>query len=67
VPRNGGAPWVERASSNRTAAGWCEPEEATSSFKHSTKQALITVAGKPGLDVPPGTRNAILKQAGLKN
>jgi hypothetical protein len=25
-----------------------------------------TVAGKPSLDVPPGTLNAILKQAGLK-
>ena len=26
----------------------------------------VTVAGKPSLDVPPGTLNAILKQAGLK-
>jgi hypothetical protein len=28
---------------------------------------ILTVAGKPGLDVPVGTLNAILKQAGLRN
>jgi predicted RNA binding protein YcfA (HicA-like mRNA interferase family) len=26
----------------------------------------VTVAGKLGLDVPPGTLNSILKQSGLK-
>ena len=35
-------------------------------FKHSTKPGVVTVAGKPGLDLPPGTLNSILKQAGLK-
>ncbi len=35
-------------------------------FRHSTKPGTVTVAGKPGVDVPPGTLNAILKQAGLK-
>lgn len=35
-------------------------------FKHPTKKGLVTVAGKPNLDVPPGTLNSILKQAGLK-
>jgi hypothetical protein len=25
-----------------------------------------TVAGKPGIDTPPGTLNSVLKQAGLK-
>ncbi|HEV2383116.1 MAG TPA: type II toxin-antitoxin system HicA family toxin [Terriglobia bacterium] len=35
-------------------------------FKHSTKMGTVTVAGKPNLDVPPGTLNNILKQAGLK-
>ncbi|MDP9348921.1 MAG: type II toxin-antitoxin system HicA family toxin [Gemmatimonadota bacterium] len=35
-------------------------------FKHPTKQGTVTVAGKPSLDVPPGTLNSILKQAGLK-
>ena len=35
-------------------------------FKHAGKGATVTVAGKPGVDVPPGTLNAVLKQAGLK-
>jgi hypothetical protein len=26
----------------------------------------VTVAGKPSVDVPPGTLNSALKQAGLK-
>jgi predicted RNA binding protein YcfA (HicA-like mRNA interferase family) len=35
-------------------------------FKSPGKPGTVTVAGKPSLDVPPGTLNAILKQAGLK-
>ena len=35
-------------------------------FTHSSKRGTVTLAGKPGVDVPPGTLNAILKQAGLK-
>jgi len=35
-------------------------------FKHPTKKGLVTVAGKMSVDVPPGTLNNILKQAGLK-
>jgi predicted RNA binding protein YcfA (HicA-like mRNA interferase family) len=35
-------------------------------FKHPTKSGKVTVAGKPGVEVPPGTLNAVLKQAGLK-
>jgi predicted RNA binding protein YcfA (HicA-like mRNA interferase family) len=35
-------------------------------FHHPTKPGTVTVAGKPSLDVPPGTLNSILKQAGLK-
>jgi predicted RNA binding protein YcfA (HicA-like mRNA interferase family) len=35
-------------------------------FKHLSKPGTVTVAGKPNLDVPPGTLNSILKQAGLK-
>jgi predicted RNA binding protein YcfA (HicA-like mRNA interferase family) len=35
-------------------------------FKHSAKAGLVTVAGKPGEDLAPGTLNSILKQAGLK-
>ena len=36
-------------------------------FKHPSKAGLVTVAGKPSVDVPPGTLDNILKQAGLKN
>jgi predicted RNA binding protein YcfA (HicA-like mRNA interferase family) len=35
-------------------------------FKHSSKSGTVTVSGKPNIDVPPGTLNSILKQAGLK-
>ena len=35
-------------------------------FKNPRKPGTVTVAGKPSLDIPPGTLNAILKQAGLK-
>jgi predicted RNA binding protein YcfA (HicA-like mRNA interferase family) len=35
-------------------------------FHHAAKSGTVTVAGKPSLDVPRGTLNNILKQAGLK-
>ena len=35
-------------------------------FHHNTKPGTVTVAGKPSVDVPPGTLNSALKQAGLK-
>ena len=35
-------------------------------YKHPTKSGLVTVAGKKSADVPKGTLNSILKQAGLK-
>lgn len=35
-------------------------------FKHGRKRGTVTVAGAPRLDIPPGTLNSILKQAGLK-
>jgi predicted RNA binding protein YcfA (HicA-like mRNA interferase family) len=35
-------------------------------FKHSTKSGTVTVSGKPSVDVPTGTLNSIMKQAGLK-
>ena len=35
-------------------------------YKHPSKHGTVTVAGKPSLDVPPGTLNSVLKQAGLK-
>ena len=35
-------------------------------YKHPTKPGRVTVAGKPADDLAPGTRNSIVKQAGLK-
>jgi predicted RNA binding protein YcfA (HicA-like mRNA interferase family) len=35
-------------------------------YKHGVKPGTVTVSGKPNVDVPPGTLNSILKQAGLK-
>ena len=35
-------------------------------FKHPRKPGLVSVAGHPNVDVPRGTFNSILKQAGLK-
>jgi predicted RNA binding protein YcfA (HicA-like mRNA interferase family) len=35
-------------------------------FHHPTKAGTVTVAGKPSVDIPPGTLSSILKQAGLK-
>jgi predicted RNA binding protein YcfA (HicA-like mRNA interferase family) len=37
-------------------------------YRHPTKPGTVTVpaGGKHGKDVPPGTLNSILKQAGLK-
>lgn len=35
-------------------------------FHHPSKPGTVTVSGKPSVDVPPGTLNSALKQAGLK-
>jgi predicted RNA binding protein YcfA (HicA-like mRNA interferase family) len=35
-------------------------------FRHPAKPGRVTVAGERGLDIPEGTLNSILKQAGLK-
>lgn len=34
-------------------------------FRHAEKPGTVTVAGKPSADVPIGTLNSVLKQAGL--
>ena len=48
--------------------GWYQARQRGShrQFKHPTKPGLVTVAGKPGDDLAPGTLNSILKQSGLK-
>jgi predicted RNA binding protein YcfA (HicA-like mRNA interferase family) len=35
-------------------------------YKHPIKSGRVTIAGKPSDDLAPGTRNSIMKQAGLK-
>jgi len=35
-------------------------------LEHPHKPGTVTVSGEPNIDVPPGTLNSILKQAGLK-
>jgi predicted RNA binding protein YcfA (HicA-like mRNA interferase family) len=35
-------------------------------YKHPWKPGRVTIAGHPSDDLAPGTRNSILKQAGLK-
>ena len=35
-------------------------------LKHISKPGTVTVSGKESIDIPPGTLNSILKQAGLK-
>jgi len=35
-------------------------------FKHPSKSGRVTIAGHLSDDLPPGTLNSILKQAGLK-
>ena len=48
--------------------GWVQARQRGShrQFKHPTKSGTVTVSGKPNIDVPPGTLNNVLKQAGLK-
>ena len=35
-------------------------------YKYPTKAGRVTLAGKPGKDVPMGTLKNVLRQAGLK-
>jgi predicted RNA binding protein YcfA (HicA-like mRNA interferase family) len=35
-------------------------------YHHTSKSGTVTVAGKDSVEMPPGTLNSILKQAGLK-
>jgi predicted RNA binding protein YcfA (HicA-like mRNA interferase family) len=48
--------------------GWVQVRSTGShrQFRHPIKPGTVTVAGKPGVDIPPGTLNSVLKQAGLR-
>ncbi|HEY5213965.1 MAG TPA: type II toxin-antitoxin system HicA family toxin [Acidobacteriaceae bacterium] len=50
------------------ADGWYQVSQEGSheQYKHPVKRGRVTIAGKPGKDVPEGTRKSILRQAGLE-
>ena len=51
-----------------TDRSWMAPDGTKGShrhFAHSLNPGKVTVAGKPGLDLPEKTLSSILKQAGL--
>jgi predicted RNA binding protein YcfA (HicA-like mRNA interferase family) len=35
-------------------------------YRHPSKPGTVTIPGQPGKDLPEGTKNSVLKQAGLK-
>jgi len=48
--------------------GWYQARQRGShrQFRHPVKSGTVTVSGKPNVDMPPGTLNDSLKQAGLE-
>ena len=48
--------------------GWVEMRSKGSHrhFKHPNQAYVVTVPGNDGMELAPGTLNAILKKAGLK-
>lgn len=50
------------------ADGWYQVRMKGShrQFHHPTKKGTVTVAGKPNIDIPPGTLNSAFKQAGFQ-
>ena len=50
------------------ADGWWQIRQRGSHrhFHHAVKRGTVTVAGKLSKEVPRGTLNSVLKQAGLK-
>lgn len=49
-------------------AGWqlAQTRGSHRQYRHPIKPGAVTVPGKPGDDLPPGTWDSILKQSGLK-
>jgi predicted RNA binding protein YcfA (HicA-like mRNA interferase family) len=48
--------------------GWFQVRQKGShrQFHHRSKRGTVTVSGKPNIDIPTGTLQSILKQAGRK-
>jgi predicted RNA binding protein YcfA (HicA-like mRNA interferase family) len=49
--------------------GWFQVRSKGShrQFHHAIKKGTVTISGHQGIDIPKGTLNSILKQAGLKD
>ena len=45
---------------------WVRTKGDHRQYHHLSKPGTVTVAGKLSADIPPGTLNSILRQAGLK-
>jgi len=50
------------------ADGWRQVRVTGShrQYKHPTKQGLVTIAGHPSVEMPPGTLVSIFRQAQIK-
>jgi predicted RNA binding protein YcfA (HicA-like mRNA interferase family) len=48
--------------------GWVQVwmKDSHRQFHHQFKPGMVTVAGKPSIDIPSGTLSSAQKQAGLK-
>ena len=48
--------------------GWFQVSQSGShrQFKHPTKPGRVTIAGKPGDEIAPGTLRSIARQSGIK-
>jgi predicted RNA binding protein YcfA (HicA-like mRNA interferase family) len=59
---------VHEVISRLEADGWylARTRGSHRQFKHLTRPGTVTIAGKPSLDVPPGTLHSILKQSGMR-
>jgi predicted RNA binding protein YcfA (HicA-like mRNA interferase family) len=49
-----------------TGGFWRRTRGSHRQFHHPTKPGTVTIAEKESIDMPPGTLNSVLKQAGLK-
>ena len=59
---------VREAIRKVEADGWRQVATRGShrQYKHPTRSGRVTIPGKPGDNLSPGTASSILKQAGLK-
>jgi len=49
--------------------GWVQVRQTGShrQFHHPRKPGTVTIAGQPGIEIPPKTLRSILRQAGLED